>query len=76
MELSLRLILLSSALIFAKWKGKEYRFVNEESFHQMGYIEGGLLLQGTVLGSGGGDADSGVWDSNVTPTPVLEEFLI
>lgn len=54
LELSLRLILLSSALIFAKWKGKEYRFVNEESFHQMGYIEGGLLLQGTVLGSGGG----------------------
>lgn len=54
LELSLRLILLSSALIFAKWKGKEYRFVNEESFHQVGYIEEGLLLQGTMLGSGGG----------------------
>ena len=54
LELSLRLILLSSALIFAKRKGKEYRFVNEESFHHVGYIEEGLLLQGTMLGSGGG----------------------
>ena len=54
LEFSLRLILLSSAPIFAKWKRKECRFVNEASFHQMGYIEEGLLLQGTMLGSGGG----------------------
>ena len=77
LELSLRLILLSSALIFAKWERKEYRFVNEKSFHQMGYIEEGLLLfTRNNARFWGWEMLIQEFGTPITPTPDLEEFLI